>query len=436
MNQRVSRVLLGLAIGDAYGVGFEFKTQKEIQHVFSSKVLKSLGGGPFNFLPGEFSDDTEMALLTLYSLMHYQDLNVAHIKQLYTVWAHFAKDIGVQTQKALFNNEINHEAQGNGALMRIIPTVVYMHDVLGWDNTTIKHAIHSISIITHDVPIIHQVNDFFIDLVLEKEIEKHKAIMDNFLQTTGNSGWVMNTARIVYVTFLKTHLSLLDGMWEIISYGGDTDTACAIYATLRICHDEKLLEVLHVDDFLNQESQLVLHTFNTTCLHYYQPDPIKYPHLYAGQYPGSKQIIFHVIKLSHLVDLGIECVVSLMEESESKRFTPYQNALLHIKHGIEFFQFPIKDMNIPSKSFCHTIMQTLEQLLTCKKKVYIHCWGGHGRTGVVVGSWLVLQGYHPKEALAQIKMQRMGTPFLNQSSPQTDEQIRFVYNVFKKDSKE
>jgi len=38
--------------------------------------------------------------------------------------------------------------------------------------------------------------------------------------------------------------------------------------------------------------------------------------------------------------------------------------------------------------------------------------------------------------LAQIKMQRMGTPFLNKPSPQTDEQIRFVYNVLEKDSKE
>lgn len=428
MHSRVYLSLLGQAIADAYGVRFECMTAEAIKASFVTPPLKSLGGGPFHFAAGSFSDDTEMAILTLYSLMQKGCVDTEHLKMLYRTWALHANDVGIQTQKALLGGVISPDAEGNGALMRILPSVAYMHLEWHQEPLFIKEAIQKISALTHDTPNIHAINNFFIDLLLEEDLSEHTTLIKTFLQTTGASGWVMNTARIVYQTFLKKELTFLEGLWEIISYGGDTDTACAIYGALRIYRTPPLLFFLHVSDFLSEESQEVLRVFSETHLHYYQPEPSRFPTLYAGQYPGSKHTVLHSIKLGQLIEREIDCVISLMEAEETSFFTPYTKALKQANPRIELLQFPIQDMKVPTQKQCETIVEAIEEMLTCNKKVYIHCWGGHGRTGTIIGAWLVAQGYHPKDALDTIKSQRKQTRFEDQPSPQTSEQVEFVYN--------
>ena len=60
--------------------------------------------------------------------------------------------------------------------------------------------------------------------------------------------------------------------------------------------------------------------------------------------------------------------------------------------------------------------------------VYVHCWGGIGRTGTLVGCWLVRHGQTADEALALIRERRRGLEVTGRypRSPQTDEQERFV----------
>ena len=58
--------------------------------------------------------------------------------------------------------------------------------------------------------------------------------------------------------------------------------------------------------------------------------------------------------------------------------------------------------------------------------VYAHCWGGAGRTGTVVGCWLVRHGLYGDGALAQIAALRAGSPALWLDSPQTGEQRAMV----------
>ena len=86
-------------------------------------------------------------------------------------------------------------------------------------------------------------------------------------------------------------------------------------------------------------------------------------------------------------------------------------------------------MVILNKKQLYDIVHHVQTLLTSKKRVYIHCWGGHGRTGVVVGALLIYNGYTPQNALAKIKEERMKTPFKEEPSPQTDEQIEFILNT-------
>ena len=57
----------------------------------------------------------------------------------------------------------------------------------------------------------------------------------------------------------------------------------------------------------------------------------------------------------------------------------------------------------------------------------MHCWGGVGRTGTVVGCWLVQEsGLSPDEAIAKIAEMRCDTPDGWKRLPETDEQRAFI----------
>ncbi len=68
----------------------------------------------------------------------------------------------------------------------------------------------------------------------------------------------------------------------------------------------------------------------------------------------------------------------------------------------------------------------MQRDISLGKRIYVHCWGGHGRTGTVIGAWLVKEGMNAKQALDQIKSQRLLSLFGEAPSPQTPEQIEVI----------
>ena len=428
MQKTASRSLASmyaLAMGDAYAVGFEFLQPAEITKKYSHPPATSIGGGDFDFTPGEFSDDTEMTVLTLASLYRKGYVDTVEIKQLYTLWAHIAKDIGFQTRAALIDDVYDLRGEGNGALMRILPVAAYMREELGWDIGKIRDEIERISSLTHDNYTIHAINNFFIDLMFGLEIKSHLSLINRFKTTTGNNGWVMNTARIVYEVYGLGDIPLMEGFWKIIRLGGDTDTACAIYGAIRGYQNPTLVTEELIHNLLSASSLKQLEDYSSTQLSYYVPHP-QQPLLIAGQYPGSSTRIKHVLKMAQLVKLDIDVIVNLMEMDELEHFTPYKQALKWVMPHLSVYHCPIRDMDIPTKTMLHTILYTITKELSSGKRVYLHCWGGHGRTGTVVGSWLVSEGMSADEALVQIKTQRLMTTFGDAPSPQTPEQIEVI----------
>ena len=73
------------------------------------------------------------------------------------------------------------------------------------------------------------------------------------------------------------------------------------------------------------------------------------------------------------------------------------------------------------------ILNTIDEAIQNGKGVYVHCWGGVGRTGIVVGCYLVRHGLAPQQAL-----ERLQTLFKTRpqnyytTSPETSEQFEFV----------
>jgi len=165
--------------------------------------------------------------------------------------------------------------------------------------------------------------------------------------------------------------------------------------------------------------------------------------LLAGCYPGSADYEEGVKKLSGLLDCGIRHVINLMEEGEKDKsgqpFVPYENVFIALGEakGIEasITRMPIRDVSVPTPQAMRAILDEINKFISINRPVYVHCWGGRGRTGTVVGCYLVRHGLTGKEALKKIKELRRNESTGYLPSPETREQIKMVLSWGKLDKK-
>ena len=120
-------------MGDALGAPFEFRPAGTYKQRFPSPVLggsgELTGGGGFNWAPGEFTDDTQMAMVLAESLLaNGLQLDPDHLFSSWRLWSADAVDVGSTTRHALsFGRwqDVTHPnpamTAANGALMRVFP---------------------------------------------------------------------------------------------------------------------------------------------------------------------------------------------------------------------------------------------------------------------------------------------------------------------------
>ena len=95
---------------------------------------------------------------------------------------------------------------------------------------------------------------------------------------------------------------------------------------------------------------------------------------------------------------------------------------------IESLRFEIEDHSAPSCQQMDEIERAIAASIAAERPVYLHCWGGRGRTGVVAGVYLVRRGLASPENFADVIGElRHGGPG---GSPETEEQIEFVRSFF------
>merc|ERR1712060_586403 len=94
---------------------------------------------------------------------------------------------------------------------------------------------------------------------------------------------------------------------------------------------------------------------------------------------------------------GVDTFVCLQEWDElTTRFTPYVGlaralALSKEESGfpLGFWHCPIPDTHVTDDKMLGAAIATIVKKLQEGRTLYVHCWGGHGRTGTVIVAFLI-----------------------------------------------
>lgn len=265
-NRKIAS-FLGLAIGDAVGATLEFQYRDVYPY-----VEDMVGGGVHDLKPGQWTDDTSMALCLGYSLKE-KGFNTDDQLQRYLNWYEkgycssksHCFDIGITTKFSLINYkktkdtiaEYSIHSAGNGALMRLAPIAIYYH-CPEYDFESIKKLIEKSresSITTHNNEIssdacayfslllnrvfnglnkedIIELSDELISLLDFKSEEiKQIAIDKSFLFQHRNeiksSGFVIHSLNAALWAFYTTD-NFKDAILKATNLADDSDTVAAI----------------------------------------------------------------------------------------------------------------------------------------------------------------------------------------------------------------
>jgi hypothetical protein len=156
--------------------------------------------------------------------------------------------------------------------------------------------------------------------------------------------------------------------------------------------------------------------------------------LLAGCYPGAPETAEARAKLTGILDVGIRTSIDLTEAFETdhygRGFVPYAPVITRLARmrgcAFECLRFPIADMDVPDHERMREILDAIDARIAADTPVYVHCWGGYGRTGTVVGCWLARHGVAAGDAVfGKIRELRSA---LTGASPQTEAQRAMVRN--------
>ena len=160
--------------------------------------------------------------------------------------------------------------------------------------------------------------------------------------------------------------------------------------------------------------------------------------LIAGEYPREWNERKLRSRLRQLLQAGVTFFLDLTEERE-KNLRPYTRPLRKettvTGRAAEYRRLPIPDFDTPTVEQMRRILNTLDQTLANGRTAYVHCYAGLGRTGTVVGCYLVRHGMDGQGALEELVRLRQRTDLEDYLSPVTDEQRQMVLDWAALDSK-
>ncbi len=161
-------------------------------------------------------------------------------------------------------------------------------------------------------------------------------------------------------------------------------------------------------------------------------------HLLAGEYPGKSEEQLTRRRIDAFIESGFDTFIDLTQPNET---LPYVKILLDeakvYEVKVTHQRFPIGDFGLPTPEQMNSILDAIDQGLQSGHKIYLHCWGGIGRTGTTVGCYLVRYGKTSADALNQLSVWWRGVPksLYYPYSPETAEQMDFIHQWANHDDK-
>ena len=149
----------------------------------------------------------------------------------------------------------------------------------------------------------------------------------------------------------------------------------------------------------------------------------------AGEYPGGFNNDRVRQRLDACLDAGLDTFINLTKPDE---LPPYITVLREeakaYSRDVKVINLPIHDFGLPTHAEMVDILNHIDDALATGRNVYLHCWGGIGRTGTTVGCYLVRHGMTGDQALAQLTQWWEHDPrrAYYPRTPETDEQVKFV----------
>jgi ADP-ribosyl-[dinitrogen reductase] hydrolase len=261
LSDRYAGTLLGLACGDAVGTSVEFCPRGTF-----SPLVDMVGGGPFNLVPGQWTDDTSMALCLAESLLTKNGFDAKDQMGRYLNWWQWGYlsstgecfDIGNTVRQALlkyqqtnqpFAGSIEPETAGNGSLMRLAPVVLFYYPS---HHEIAKFTVAS-SCTTHSAPEATECCQLLGELIAKALSGKTKTEILGSAQTIFSEEKVRSIAAGEYMFKAREQItgsgysvaSLEAALWcfwrsesfesailEAANLGDDADTAAAITGQL------------------------------------------------------------------------------------------------------------------------------------------------------------------------------------------------------------
>jgi ADP-ribosyl-[dinitrogen reductase] hydrolase len=249
LEDRAVAAFLGLAVGDALGATVEFMTRSEIAERFGVHD-QITGGGWLRLVPGQVTDDTEMALALGRSLLRCGGLDARDLCEEFAAWLKAGPiDVGNTCRRGI-RRYMSHGTveggffegdAGNGAAMRVVPvalaTVGRPVQATSWtlaqSRTTHHHPLSDAAALAL-VRMLHALlaggGKDAARGVADELIAQHRVF--GFSPYRGqSSAYVVDTMQTVLHFYFNTD-SFAECVVRTVNQGGDADTTGALAGML------------------------------------------------------------------------------------------------------------------------------------------------------------------------------------------------------------